>query len=196
METNMKNNLYHRPGSRQLEAGFTLFETVVAIWILTIGLLGVATAIGYALMASNSGRAITNAKLLVVSALEQMETLRNTGQLNFDEISNSQVSGSSFKGFPDTFLTVSKVPGNDGIFGTSDDISTATGADGKWGTSDDVKDQTLIVDGATRQVLITSLSPTLKKIQVTVRYAPSGGPFKNIIGVSYLNDDRHGNYVP
>ena len=69
--------------------------------ILTIGLLGVASAIGYALMASNSGRGLTNAKLLVVSALEQMETLRDSGQLNFAEISNSQVSGSSFTGFPD-----------------------------------------------------------------------------------------------
>jgi hypothetical protein len=169
---------------------------VVAMLVLTVGLLAVATAIGYALMASNSGRGLTNAKLLVVSALEQMETLRNTGQLNFDEISNTQVSGSSFRGFPNTFLTVSSVPGNDGIFGTADDISTAPGPDGVYGTNDDIQDQSLIVKGATRQVLISSLTPTLKRIQVTLRYAPDGGSSRELVGVSFLNDDRHGNYVP
>lgn len=192
----MQNNLYPNYGSQRLEEGFSLLETVVATMILTVGLLGVATAIGYSLMASNSGRGITNAKLLVVSALEQMETLRNTNQLNFDEISNTQVSGSSFRGFPDTFLAVSTVPGNDGIFGTADDTSTAVGSDGFWGTTDDVRDQALIVKGATRQVLITSLSPTLKRIQVTLRYSPNGGPVRELVGISYLNDDRHGNYVP
>lgn len=192
----MQNSLASDHGSRRFDEGFSLLEMVVATMVLTVGLLGVATAIGYALMASNSGRGITNAKLLIVSALEQMETLRNTGQLNFDEISNSQVSGSSFRGFPDTFQAVSSVPGNDGIFGTADDISTAAGSDGIWGTTDDPRDQTLIVKGATRQVLISSLSPTLKKIQVTLRYSPSGGPYRELVGISYLNDDRHGNYVP
>lgn len=196
METNMQSNPSPNHRSRRLEGGFSLLEMVVAMVILSVGLLGVATAIGYALMASNSGRGITNAKLLVVSALEQMETLRNTGQLNFDEISNSQVSGSSFRGFPNTFEAVSSVPGNDGIFGTTDDISTAPGTDGIYGTTDDIRDQSLVVKGATRQVLISSLSPTLKKIKVTLRYSPNGGTFKELVGVSYLNDDRHGNYVP
>jgi hypothetical protein len=168
---------------------------VVAMMIVTVGLLGVASSIGYALMASNSGRAITNSKLLVVSALEQMETLRNTGQLNYDEISNTQAANSTFPGFPTTFLPVSSVPGPDGIFGTADDISIAPGPDGIYGTSDDITDQTLIVKGVTRQVLITNLSATLKKIQVTLRYTANGG-IRDLVGVSYLNDDSHGNYIP
>src|SRR2546426_6764679 len=67
------------------QGGFTLLEMVVAMVVLTIGLLGVAQAISYALMASNRGRGVTNSKMLVVSALEQMETLRNTGQLRSEE---------------------------------------------------------------------------------------------------------------
>lgn len=196
METSMTSNFSRPRRSPSAAEGFSVLEMVVAMLVLTIGMLGVASAIGYALMASNSGRGITNAKLLVVSALEQMETLRNTNQLTFDEISNTQVSGSSFRGFPDTFLTVSSVPGPDGIFGTADDISTAPGQDGIYGTTDDVKDQTLIVKGVTRQVLITEPSQTLKKIQVTLRYAPNGGPSRELVGISFLNDDRHGNYVP
>lgn len=170
------------PAQAQPESGFSLLETIVAILILTIGLLGVASALGYALMASNSGRGLTNAKLLVVSALEQMETLRDSGQLNFAEISNSQVSGSSFTGFTATFIPVSTVPGPDFVYGTLDDPGRT--------------DPTLAVTGVTRQILITSLSPTMKKIQVTLRYPLSGGRSRDLVCVSYLNDDSHGNYVP
>lgn len=173
---------YSRPIDRQRESGFSLLETVVAMMILTVGLLAVASAIGYALVVSNSGRGLTNAKLLVVSALEQMETLRNSGQLNFDEISNSQVSGSSFTGFPTTFIPISTVPGPDFVYGTADDPGLA--------------DPTQAFNGVTRQILIASLSPTLKRIQVTVRYAPNGGVSRDLVCVSYLNDDAHGNYVP
>jgi len=150
--------------------------------ILTIGLLAVASAIGYGLMASNSGRGLTNAKLLVVSALEQMETLRDSGQLNFAEVSNDHVLGSTFTNFPTTFLPVSTVPGPDFVYGTMDDPGRT--------------DPTQAISGVTRQILITSLSPTLKKIQVTLRYAPTGGISRDLVCVSYLNDDSHGNYVP
>lgn len=169
---------YRRPR----ESGFSLLETVVAMMILTVGLLGVASAIGFALMASNSGRGLTNAKLLVVSALEQMETLRDSGQLNFAEISNTPVPGSSFTGFPTTFLPVSTVPGADYVYGTQDDPGRT--------------DPTQAINGVTRQILITSLSPTLKRIQVTLRYSPNGGTSRDLVCVSYLNDDSHGNYVP
>jgi type II secretory pathway pseudopilin PulG len=164
------------------EGGFTLFETIVAMLILTVGLLAVASAIGYALMASNSARGLTNAKLLVVSALEQTETLRNSGQLNFAEISNQQMPNSSFTAFPTDFLPVSLAPGPDFVYGTLDDPGRT--------------DPAQAVQGVVRQILITSLSPSLKRIQVTVRYSPNGGTSRDLVCVSYLNDDAHGNYVP
>ena len=168
---------------RSAERGFTLFEMVVAMVVLSIGLLGVASAISYALAASNRGRGVTNAKMLVVTALEQMETLRNTGQLNFQEISNSQVTGSAFRGFPSDFRDVSTVPGPDGVFGTADDLSTAPGPDGNYGSSDDVRDMSLARSGVTRQILITELNPILKKVQVTLRYGPNGGEVKELVGI-------------
>jgi prepilin-type N-terminal cleavage/methylation domain-containing protein len=148
------------------EDGFSLLELVVAMVILTVGLLGVASAIGYALMASNRGRGVTNSKMLIVGALEQMETLRDTGQLNFREISNTQAPGSTFAGFPTTFLPVSTSPGPDGIFGTADDLLVPA-AGGGYTT-----DPSLARPGVTRQILITELDPLLKKIQVTLRYMP------------------------
>jgi hypothetical protein len=170
---------------------------VVAMLVLTVGLIGVASAISYALLASNRGRGITNSKMLVVSILEQMETLRDTGQLHFNEISNSQVVGSSFTGFPATFQPVSTIPGPDGIFGTADDLVSA-GTDGIYGTSDDFTDPTLARPGMTRQILISTFpnNDYLKKIQVTLRYSPNAGESRDIVCSSYLNDNEHGNYIP
>jgi prepilin-type N-terminal cleavage/methylation domain-containing protein len=178
------------------QRGFTLFEMIVAMLVLSIGLLGVASAISYSLMASNRGRGVTNAKMLVVSALEQMETLRNTGQLSFAEISNAQQLGSTFRGFPSDFRDVSTVPGPDGVFGTADDLSTSPGPDGNYGTSDDVRDMTRARPGVYRQILITDLNPFLKKVQVTLRYGPNGNEQKELVGISYLNDDAHSDYIP
>lgn len=198
METNMQSNYCHATNKKcQSERGFSLLEMLVAMVILTIGLLGVASAIGYALLASNRGRGVTNSKMLVVSMLEQMETLRDTGQLHFNEISNSQVLGSTFTGFPDTFQPVSTQPGPDGVYGTADDLRNA-GVDQIYNTSDDFTDPNLARPGVTRQVLITTL-PTndyLKKIQVTLRYSPNGGETRELVCSSYLNDNEHGNYIP
>ena len=186
--------------NRSPERGFSLLEMVVAIFIMTIGLLGVASAISYALMASNRGRGVTNAKMLVVSILEQMETLRDTRALTFDEISNGRVSGSPFTGFPYSstdFRPVSTVPGNDGVFGTADDLINA-GPDGVYNTADDFTDPSLARPGVTRQILITPFptNPFIKKITVTLRYSTANGKLADLVGISYLNDDAHGTYIP
>lgn len=182
------------------EAGFSLFEMLVAIIIITIALLGTASAISYALMASNRGRGVTNAKMLIVSILEQMETLRDTSALSFDEISNSHVQGSSFSQFPYSateFRPVSVVPGNDGVFGTDDDLVNA-GPDGVYSTGDDFTDPTLARPGVSRQIQITPFqtNPFIKKIKVTLRYPAGDGTMKELVGISYLNDDSHGTYIP
>ena len=193
-----RNNSVTPSARKNSSAGFTLLETVVAMVILSTALLGVASSIGYALMVSNSGRGVTNTKLLVVSVLEQIETLRNNGQLTFGQIANTgQVDNSGagdFSGFPPGFLDVSTNPGPDGIFGTADDLLDA-GADGVYGTGDDFTNTNLIRIGFTREIVITTLNPQLKRIQVTLRYSANGGVRKELVGVSYLNDNTHSNYL-
>src|ERR1041385_3017151 len=105
----------------------------VATLILTVGLLALAGSIGYAIAVSNKGRNLTNTKLVAVSMLEQMETLRNTGRLTFGQIANTgspdlDNTGATrnFTGFPTGFQPVSINPGPDGIFGTSDDLIDPT----------------------------------------------------------------------
>jgi prepilin-type N-terminal cleavage/methylation domain-containing protein len=179
--------------------GFSLLELVVAATILTVGLLAVASSIGYAMVAGNHGRAITNTKLLVVSILEQMETLRNTGNLSFGQIANvGQVDNTgasrNFGGFQTGFQQISTNPGPDGIFGTSDDLIDA-GTDRIFGTTDDFINPNFAVIGYTREIKISSLSTTLKKITVTVRY-PVNGSLKQLVAICYLNDNSRSNFIP
>jgi prepilin-type N-terminal cleavage/methylation domain-containing protein len=185
--------------SRHSEAGFSLLEMTVAMLILLIGLLGVEAVIGSALLATNAGRNVTNTKLLVVSILEQMETLRNTRQLTYGQIANQgevdNVGATQpFNGFLTGFQPVSLNPGPDGMHGTGDDL-VAAGADGYYGTTDDVTDPALARTGFTREILITPLSANLKQVTVTLRYPTDNGRTRTQLGISYLNNDARSNFL-
>ena len=176
-----------------------MLEMMVAMLILLIGLLALEAAIGTALLATNAGRNVTNTKLLVVSILEQMETLRNTRQLTYGQIANqgdvdNVGAARPFDGFLTGFQPVSMNPGPDGIHGTGDDL-VAAGADGIYGTDDDVADPTLARPGFTRQILITPLSANLKQVSVTLRYPAENGRVRTQLGISYLNNDARSNFL-
>lgn len=199
MPTSMPTPDHCHSSIKRSDSGFSLLEMVVAITLLTVGLLGVASAIGYAMVASNHGRSITNTKLLAVSILEQMETLRNTGNLTFGQIANvGQVNNAgatrNFLGFPAGPQQVSTNPGPDGMFGTADDLVDA-GNDGDFGTPDDVINPNLAIVGITRQIQITSLSSTFKKVEVTVNYSVSGN-MKQLKAICYLNDNSSSSFIP
>jgi type II secretory pathway pseudopilin PulG len=196
----MLNRQSHRGTKIQLdsEAGITIIEMVAAMMVLTVGLLGLAASIGYAVTVSNRGRNLTNTKLVAVSLLEQMETLRNTQQLTFGQIANAAAVDNSgaawtFAGFPTGYQLLSKNPGPDGIFGTTDDF-ISPGADNVYGTSDDFTDSSLAIAGYSREIVISNLSPNLKRIQVTVRYPDGGGQLRNLVAISYLNHDARANF--
>jgi prepilin-type N-terminal cleavage/methylation domain-containing protein len=195
----MPNSDSGRSSRNGSAAGFSLLEMVVAIALLTVGLLGVASAIGYAVVATNHGRSITNTKLLAVSILEQMETLRNTGNLTFGQIANvgqvnDQGAAKPFLGFQAGPQQVSTESGPDGIVGTADDLVDA-GPDHQFGTVDDFVNPNFAVLGVTRQIQITSLNRTLKKVQVTVDYSVQGS-MKQLVAVCYLNDNTTSTFVP
>jgi len=172
------------------EAGVTVLEMAIAVLILTVGLLALAGSIGYAIAVSNKGRNLTNTKLVAVSMLEQMETLRNTGRLTFGQIANAgdvDNTGATrdFAGFPAGFQPVSINPGPDGIFGTSDDLKDPTTG---------LTQPTWAISGCSREIVISNLSANLKRVQVTLQYQDAGGQTRNLVAVSYLNNDARSNF--
>lgn len=199
MLTAIPTDPHHRGSEKPSDSGFSLLEMVIAVTLLTVGLLGVASAIGYAMVASNHGRSVTNTKLLAVSILEQMETLRDTNSLTFDQIANvgevdDRGAVKIFAGFQPGFQQVSINPGPDGIFGTEDDLIDA-GDDGRFGTGDEFINPSFALVGVTRQIQITNLSTTLKKIQVTIDYSVTGGK-RQIVATGYLNDNSTAAFIP
>lgn len=175
------------------ESGFTLIEAVIAILILTTGLIGTAAAITYALQFGAISRNVSSAKSVIVATIEEVETLRNGRRLDFKQIANvgsvdNTGSPNSFNGFSVGFKPVSLSPGPDAVNGTDDDIRDP-GVDGIFGTADDFDNQGLVRSGYMRKITITGLSDTLKKVEVKIQYVGSGGTIGEITGVSYLNNE-------
>jgi prepilin-type N-terminal cleavage/methylation domain-containing protein len=175
------------------ENGFTLIECCIAILIITIGLLGTAAAITYALEYSTISKNATNAKQVATSMIEQIESLRNTRRLAFKQISNvgavdNTDTINNFNGFSTGFKEISNRPGADGVIGTDDDLINA-GIDNIFGTADDFIDNSFVREGYTREITITEISAVIKKIEVKIRYSSNAGKIGELKGVCYLNND-------
>lgn len=173
--------------------GFSLVEAVVAIFIMTVGLIGTAAALGYAIHYGSISRNVTSAKSIIFAQIEEIEALRNSRRLDFKQIANvggvnNTNTPAVFGGFSTGFKEMSLNPGPDGVNGTDDDLLDA-GADGIYGTADDFNNPALVRSGYTRQITVTNLSSSMKKIEIRVRYFGSGGVVGEIAGVCYLNDE-------
>src|SRR5215204_3283211 len=175
------------------QRGFSLIEAVVAIFIITVALIGTAAALGYAIHYGSISRNVTAAKSIIVAQIEEIEALRNSRRLDFKQIANvGGVDNSNtpavFTGFGTGFKKLSLNPGPDGVNGTDDDLID-DGTDGTYGTSDDFENPALVRSGDTRQIIVTDLSSSMKKVEIRVRYLGSGGTVGEIAGVCYLIDE-------
>lgn len=177
----------------QKQNGFTLIEAVIAIFIVSIALIGTAAAITFALQFTTLSRNVSKAKAVIVDSIEEIESLRNSQRLDFKQIENvgnvdNTGTPSAFNGFSVGFKDVSTNPGPDGVIGTDDDLNSP-GVDGTYGTADDFEDTNWIRVGYRRQITITNLSDTLKKVEVKVQYFGASGGIGELTGVCYLNDE-------
>lgn len=197
---NNSSKLRISPANSGNQSGFTLLETIVAILILTIALMGTAAALTYAFEYGTTSRNVGSCRMIIVSTMEEIESLRNSRRLEYKQIGNvgavdNTGANNTFTGFSVDYQPVSMKPGFDGVYGTADDIKDA-GVDGVLGTADDVDDPSLIRGGFMRKITITPLplDPTIKRVEVNVKYFSAGDRVSVISGVGYINDEARMTY--
>ena len=172
-------------GRKQAEAGFSLLEVLVAMTVLTIGLVGLLSVFGVAIAATQTSQENMIAKQLGDEAYESIVTARNSSQLTWDDIQNAGstncfVTGASTCGIFLTGLEPINNSGADGIYGTSDDAAAGAetfrepGPDGTYGDSDDIiMPLTAYQRSVTITPVVTAAGATvtsLRAINVTVQY--------------------------
>jgi prepilin-type N-terminal cleavage/methylation domain-containing protein len=168
------------------DRGFTLIETMVAMFLLTVGVLGLAQvlAVGMRQMSSSSPALIAREKAR--EAIESVHTARDMRVITWSQINNTNNGG--------VFVVGAKPllqPGADGLVNTADDgtscspawLSTpcydaivAPGPDATLGTTDDIRTE---LRDFTREIQIAELnpvSPTLRLLRVIIRYSAPGVP--------------------
>jgi prepilin-type N-terminal cleavage/methylation domain-containing protein len=161
---------------RVREAGFTLIEVAVAIVVLTIGVVGIASVFVSGLKVMGSSQNTFVAKEKAEEAIESVFAGRDDQNLKWAMILNVKgASGSDGGVFLDGPLNIND-PGPDGLVNTADDGAmeyiVEPGPDGVYGTADDVqvplaqfcreiqiRNSPTIPNLRTLTVIITSLPP-------------------------------------
>ena len=171
------------------QAGFTLIESMIAIVVLLVGILGLAAMLASGLAYMSMAQADYIAQQKAAEAVESVFTARDIGQSTWSMICNvgSSVCSNGI------FLTGSLPlcdPGPDAIVGTADDFNGSSCA----GNPDSIlipnssgnfnPPQRLALSTFKRTITISNVSApgggtiaNLRQITVTINY--SSGNFKN-----------------
>jgi type IV pilus modification protein PilV len=181
-------------------AGFTLIETMIAIVILSVGILSLLAVFGTAVSVTQNAQENLIARQKALQAMESIYTARNTQQISFSQIANI-ASGGIFTNGATQLLSA----GTDGLVNTADDVNfPATGVcpagpeclvlpgrDGILGTADDFP---MSLSNFRRQIQIgtvfendgVTINPNLKQITVTVSYFSGGNTAPHTYTVTAL----------
>ena len=176
------------------EGGFTLLETMIAIVVMTVGLLAVMASFATAIAATASAQEDLIARHKALDVMESIYTARNSQQIPFASINNVASGGIFLSGALPLLCA-----GPDGLVGTADDVPCTApdtgaacpggveclvlpGPDGVLGTADDV---TQSLGNFTRtitfnQVLLPSglVNTELIAVTIAVRYQKPGWPVR------------------
>jgi prepilin-type N-terminal cleavage/methylation domain-containing protein len=160
--------------------GFTLLETMVALAVLAVGILGLAAMLGDSMAYMHSSQYDFIAQQKAEEAAEAIFTAKYNNPNNWAAISNNTVANPAglFLVGPQPLLK----PSPTGLVGSVDDVGVAPevivypGTDGMLGTADDVQ---VPLSNFTRTIVIAAVAgnPNLRTIQITMNY--STGKFSN-----------------
>lgn len=155
---------------RNRQSGFSLVETMVAILVLSVGVLGLSQAFVAGVQKAMSSPYEVLATQKAAEAIESVFAARDSHTIPWAQMRNTN-EGGVFLGTATPMTTA----GVDGVLNTADDGAvesyTFPGPDGYVGTSDD---RTLTLDAFTRQIRIVELSPFLRNVTVTITYPVNG----------------------
>jgi type II secretory pathway pseudopilin PulG len=153
--------------------GFSLLETIVALGVLTTGVLGAAAVLasGMQKLSSSPEDVVTTQK--AAEAMEAVFSARQSGKLTWTQINNVS-NGGVFLDGPQSLYK----PGADGLVNTADDTAVGNGIEtvrlpGKDQTLNTADDQIITLTTFTREIKIVDVpseNAQLRSITVTVTY--------------------------
>ncbi len=146
---------------RTSESGFTYIELLIAVVILTVGILAMVSALTSSLVRSYESEKRIVAKQLIVSTLESVISAKEIDKFTFNAIRNdtapplpTSVPGVFTNGvFVTGMRPIREDNGYDGIAGTADDACPGSGAC----TGGPVANTSPIVQGYMREIIITDI---------------------------------------
>ena len=182
------------------ERGFTILEVMIAIVVMTTGLLAVMATFAVAITATASAQQDLIARHKALDIMESIYTARNSQQLPFSSINNTTATPPGIF-VPGALPLLCAGPG--GIVGTADDVACNSpdtgsacpnsvecqvlpGPDGVLGTADDVTEslnnftRTITFNPITQTVNgVTSINANLIAVSITVAYTKVGAPSRS-----------------
>jgi prepilin-type N-terminal cleavage/methylation domain-containing protein len=178
-----------RRGKQQ--AGFTLLEAMIAIVILSFGILSLAVVYAQGIQVANMTQLDYIAEKKAEAAMETIFAARDSKLLAWTNIRNVTGLGGANDGIfvlkPQPLLAA----GPDGLYGTADDDATnpdvviiGPGPDKILGTADD---EVMPLKGMTRTIVIADVQgePGLRQITITISYA-AGAATRQYTLVSFI----------
>jgi len=158
-----------RQPRRPASGGFTLIETMVAVTLLAMGLLGLAGVLAASLRNVGGAASDVVARQKAIEAIESVYAARDSRVLAWARIRNVQGGTGADGGvFLDGAQPI-RASGTDGLTNTADDgpveVSIEPGPDGLLGTTDDIS---TALSNYTREIRIRDVSFSLRQITVTV----------------------------
>lgn len=156
--------------------GFSLAETVVALGVLTTGVIGAAGVLVAGMKHLSSSPADVVMTQKAVEAIEAVFSARDSRKLTWGQIRNKIGAAADGGVFLDLAQDL-KLAGPDGLVGTDDDttIETVTlpGKDGIIGGTGAADDQVITLTQYTREITIREVANEngqLRSIVVTITY--------------------------
>lgn len=178
---------------RDFQSGFSLLETMIAIAILSFGILSLAVVFSQGLLFSQATQMDYVAQKKAEEAVESIFTARDTQETSWPQIQNVAQGGIFLDGPRNLYA-----PGlNNGLVGTAGDdlthpdvIITGPGSDGILGTADDVVTP---LTSMTRTIQISNVvdgagnvEPNVRQITITMTY-PVGRMKRTYTLISYIS---------